>query len=269
MRWNPTVTTTRETADAPVSWERDGAVALVRLNRPDKRNALNLAAFTALNRIISRIHDDPAIRAVIITGEGGAFSAGADIADLVGLAGSSAYEFSATGQFVYEQIENLPQPVIAAIDGPALGGGLELALACDIRLASDRAVFALPEITLANTPGWGGTQRLPRTIGAGRAMAMMLTGAHLDAVTAERYGLITEVCTSTDLSARSHALASQLAERSPHAVAAVKRAVATGYNGGTAAGMLAERLGVQSCCGTPEQVSAVTAFLKHRTRKDR
>jgi enoyl-CoA hydratase len=266
MSWNPTAPTASGDAVLLVV---DGGVATVTVNRPHKGNALNLEVFRQLNAIVSRLHSDAAVKAVIVTGAGErAFSAGADIAELDGLEGPAAYEFSASGQFVFDQLEALPKPVIAAVNGVALGGGLELALACDIRIASGTARLGQPEITLANTPGWGGTQRLPEVVGAGRAMSMMLTGRPIDAATALGYGLVTEVVDPDQLHRRAAELAAELAQRSWHAVHAIKEAVHAHASGGRDAGMRVERDGVAACCGTDEQVAAVRAFL-NRGRAER
>lgn len=283
MRWNPTVgqagtvdragtsgssATTNPATTPAVTCDVHGRVSTVTINRPHKRNALNLATFRSLNAALSRLATDATVRAVIVTGAGDrAFSAGADVGDLEDLTGPAAYEFSASGQYVFDQIENMPQPVIAAINGVAFGGGLELALACDIRIASDVARFGQPEILLANTPGWGGTQRLMRVVGVGRAKAMMLTGQPIDSATALAYGLVTDVVPAAELYGRADALGARLATMAPPAVHAIKQAVSAGLTGGMDAGLRAERAGVAACCGTPEQVAAVGDFLLRRTRR--
>ncbi|GAA3929669.1 enoyl-CoA hydratase/isomerase family protein [Microbacterium soli] len=261
MSWNPTTGPTSALVDADAE---DGILTLT-VNRPHKANALSAAVFRDLNAAVSAAHSDDSVRCVIVTGAGRTFSAGADVAELENLEGPAAYEFAAAGQFVFDQLADLPVPVIAAINGAALGGGLELALACDLRIASEGARFGQPEITLANTPGWGGTQRLPRTIGMGRAMAMMLTGLPIDAATALDYGLITEVVPEGALIGRAEELARLLATRSPRAVSAIKQAVRIGQSAGADAGQRAERLGVQACCGSGPQREAVRSFLaRHR-----
>lgn len=262
MVWNPTTISGDTSAEGVVLCTIDDGVATIAVNRPHKGNSLNLAVFRELNAFISRLHNDATVRAVVVTGIGDrTFSAGADISELNGLEGAAAYEFSATGQFVFDQLENLPKPVIAAINGAALGGGLELALACDIRIAASTAHFGQPEITLANTPGWGGTQRLPHVVGVGRAKAMMLIGRPIDAEMALSYGLVTEVVDPERLHDRVVELARDLSTRAPHAVHAIKEAVHVGIAGGNEAGMRAERCGVAACSGTDEQIAAVRAFL--------
>ncbi|TAM71286.1 MAG: enoyl-CoA hydratase/isomerase family protein [Microbacteriaceae bacterium] len=262
MAWNPTTMTGGAGAERVVLCAVDDGVATVTLNRPHKSNSLNLSVFRELNAVVSRLHNDATVRAVIITGAGDrAFSAGADISELDGLQGAAAYQFSATGQFIFNQLEDLPKPVIAAINGAAFGGGLELALACDIRIAANTAYLGQPEITLANTPGWGATQRLPHVVGVGRATAMMLVGQPVDAETALSYGLVTEVLVPEQLRERALGLARDLSSRSPRAVHAIKEALHVGIAGGNEAGMRAERCGVAACSGTVEQVAAVRAFL--------
>jgi enoyl-CoA hydratase/carnithine racemase len=264
MTWNPTASKRgADGADQMLRVDRTDGIATVTIDRAGKANALNLAVFRELNELLAAVIDDDAVRAIVITGAGPrAFSAGADIAELDGLGGAAAYEFSATGQFVFEQLESAPMPVVAAINGVAFGGGLELALACDIRVCGASARFAAPEITLANTPGWGVTQRLWHTVGVGRAKAMMLSGAPIDAATALDYGLVTEVVADDALMGRAQQLAHDLGSRSLTAVHAIKEAVRVGIAGGMDAGLRAERMGVAACCGTPEQVAAVRGFLK-------
>lgn len=267
MTWNPTVSAASSAGSSAAPLLRtdvtDG-VATVAIDRPDKANALNLTVFRELNALVSSALSDDEVRAVVVTGAGGrAFSAGADIAELDGLEGAAAYEFSATGQFVFEGLESLPKPVVAAINGVAFGGGLELALACDIRICGSSARFAAPEITLANTPGWGVTQRLWQTVGVGRAKAMMLTGTPIDAPTALDYGLVTEIVDDGQVLGRAQELARNLGSRSHTAIHAIKEAVRVGVAGGMDAGLRAERMGVAACCGTEEQLAAVRGFL-HR-----
>jgi enoyl-CoA hydratase len=268
VSWNPTVVATASPADRVVSCAVDDGVATVTVSRARKMNALSLEVFRQLNALVSQLQTDNSVRAVIVTGEGDrAFSAGADVADLVGLSSAAAYEFSASGQYVLDQLAELPKPVVAAINGVALGGGLELALACDIRITADTARFGQPEILLANTPGWGATQRLTQVVGVGRAKAMMLTGDQIDAATALHYGLVTEVTAAAELPARAMALARRLAGMAPTAVHAIKEAVHVGLAGGIQAGLRAERVGVAACCGTPEQAAAVERFTQARRRQ--
>lgn len=265
VSWNPTATARDGSAEPVVTCTVEDRIATVKIARPRKMNALSLEVFRQLNAVVARLQTDDEVRAVIVTGEGDrAFSAGADVTDLVGLSGPAAYEFSASGQYVLGQLADLPQAVVAAINGIALGGGLELALACDIRIASDNARFGSPEILLANTPGWGATQRLTQVVGVGRAKSMMLTGEQIDATTALQYGLVTEVTGPADLRERAVAVARRLAGMAPTAVHAVKEAVHLGLTGGIEAGLRGERVGVAACCATEEQRSAVERFMAAR-----
>lgn len=265
VSWNPTVDASATPAERVVTCTVEDGVATVTIARARKMNALSLEVFRQLNAIVARLQTDDAVRAVIVTGEGDrAFSAGADVADLVGLSGPAAYEFSASGQYVLDQLADLPKAVVAAVNGVALGGGLELALACDIRIASDTARFGQPEILLANTPGWGATQRLTQVVGVGRAKAMMLTGDQIDAATALQYGLVTEVTGPEMLHERSVGVARRLAGMAPTAVHAIKEAVNLGITGGIEAGLRGERVGVAACCATPEQHAAVERFMSGR-----
>ena len=265
MTWNPTVGHMGAESGDLVSLNIEDGVATVTICRPRKMNALSLAVFRGLNQAVSQVYSDDSVRAVVVTGAGDkAFSAGADVAELEGLSGPAAYEFAATGQYVFDQLESLPKPVIAQVNGVAFGGGLELALACDIRICADSARFGSPEILLANTPGWGATQRLWQTVGVGRAKSMMLTGAPIDAATAMSYGLVTDIAPALDLSDRVDVLAARLAQMSPTGVHAIKEAVRAGVTGGMDAGLRAERNGVAACCGTPDQTAAVANFLHER-----
>ena len=181
-------------SDARILIERDGTTLTLTLNRPDKLNAIDGAMLDALHEALAQIERDGTVRAVILTGAGRAFSAGADIKEWTALA---PREFSRSwglrGHALFDRLAALPPPVIAALNGIAFGGGLELALCADIRIASEEARLGLPEVTIAALPGWGGTQRLPRLIGAGRAKHMILTGQPIDATKAEAWGLVSEV----------------------------------------------------------------------------
>lgn len=250
--------------------ERRGPVLLATLNRPRKGNALNQALITALDDLAAAWDGGgpfDGCRALVLTGAGGrAFSAGADVIELDGIGGPAAAAQMRRGQQVFDRIEALPVVVIAAIGGFALGGGLELAMAADIRIAAPYARLGQPEITLANLPGWGGTQRLPRLIGRGRATELILTGDHVDARRAHDLGLVDHV--ADDPLRAALALATRIAGNSPTAVAGAKRAIRTGLAEGIARGLEVEAEAVAACCRTPEQHDAVQAFLHHRTRKD-
>jgi enoyl-CoA hydratase len=203
-------------------------VEVITINRPTQLNALNIETLNELDNAISEADKNPDILAVIITGSGKAFIAGADISLMVNMVGTEAKEFSKIGQGVINHIENLTKPVIAAINGYALGGGCELAMACDIRYASDKAKFGQPEINLGVIPGFGGTQRLPRLVGSGVAMELLMTGNIIDAIEALRIGLVDKVFPPEELMAKTLELAKIITFKCPKAVVLNKKAVRAG-----------------------------------------
>jgi len=206
--------------------ERDGTTLTLTLNRPDKLNAIDGAMLDALGEALAEIERDRTVRAVILTGAGRAFSAGADIKEWTALAPLEfGRSWGGRGHALFDRLAALPPPVIAALNGIAFGGGLELALCADIRIASQEARLGLPEVTIAALPGWGGTQRLPRLIGAGRAKHMILTGQPIDAAKAEAWGLVSEVIAQEALLVRARELATQIAANAPLSVQAAKRLV--------------------------------------------
>jgi enoyl-CoA hydratase len=213
-------------SDRRILAERDGTILTLTLNRPDKLNAIDGAMLDALDQALGEIERDREVRAVILTGAGRAFSAGADIKEWTAL---TPLEFGRSwglrGHALFDRLAALPPPVIAAINGIAFGGGLELALCADIRVAGEQARLGLPEVTIAALPGWGGTQRLPRLIGPGRAKRMILTGQPIDAAQAEAWGLVSELVAGDDLLARARELAAQIAANAPLAVQATKRLI--------------------------------------------
>ena len=209
--------------------ERDGAVAIVTINRPKVLNALNRLTLDELLHAAFEFQADATVRAVILTGAGDkSFVAGADINELAGQTPMSARDHARAGQRVFDVIENLGKPVIAAINGYALGGGCELAMACTIRIAADTARLGQPEINLGIIPGYAGTQRLPRLVGAGRALEMMLTGAPIEAAAAERIGLVNRVVPAAELMVEARKLGAELASRAPVAVRFIIDAVNRG-----------------------------------------
>ena len=209
--------------------ERDGAVAVVTINRPKVLNALNSATIDELRRAMLELRRDDSARAIILTGAGEkSFVAGADINELAVQTPTSGREHALTGQHVLDVIENLGKPVIAAINGYALGGGCELAMACTLRIAADTARLGQPEINLGLLPGYAGTQRLPRLVGKGKALDMILTGAPIPAEEALRVGLVTRVVPAADLMAEARKLAAQLAASAPIAMRYIIAAVNKG-----------------------------------------
>lgn len=214
---------------APVSADSSAGVTTIRLNRAAKRNALSSRLLTELLDVLQHTSDAfPAVRAVVLLGKGSAFSAGADITEFEDWNAGSLARFLDLGSAVFSFIATMPQPVVVGVHGPALGGGLELALACDIRLADTTARFGLPEITIGGVPGWGGTVRLQEVVGRGLAAHMTLTGEPIDAATASRAGLVHDVVPDGELEQACRALAETLALRSPTALRLAKRALATG-----------------------------------------
>jgi enoyl-CoA hydratase/carnithine racemase len=245
----------------------DAAVATITLNRPDKLNALTLDMLARLEAACSRIERDDAVRTVIVASASPkAFCAGADIIDWgpMGPAGMWS-RWIREGQRVFERLARLRQPTIAAVGGLAFGGGLELALACDIRIASLAARFGLPEVTIGAVPGWAGSQRLPRLIGAGRAKHMILSGQPIDAAKAEAWGLVTEAVEPERLAARALELARRIAENAPTAAQAAKQLVdAAGGEGITAT---LESLAAGFAAGTDDAREGVAAFRAKRPPK--
>jgi enoyl-CoA hydratase len=209
--------------------ERDGATAIVTINRPKVLNALNAQTLDELRRAILELKADAAVRAVILTGAGEkSFVAGADINELAVQTPTGGREHALAGQQVFELVENMGKPVIAAINGYALGGGCELAMACTLRLAADTAKLGQPEIALGLIPGYAGTQRLSRLVGRGKAMEMILTGAPIGAAEAQRIGLVNRVVPAADLMSEARTLAAQLAGNAPIAMRYIINAVNKG-----------------------------------------
>ena len=262
---------TDEVRDADVLLrERRGSVMIATLNRPRKGNSLSHCLIDALDQLAADVErgasDTDGLRALVMTGAGEkAFSAGADVRDLDGIDLTSAREQMRRGQRVFDRIGHLPVVVIAAINGYAVGGGLELAMAADIRVAGRTARFGQPEITLANLPGWGGTQRLPRLIGVGRATELILTGDLIGVERAYECGLVNQV--ADDPLTAAVGLAERIAAHSPTAVSGAKRAIHAGLDGGLRAGLVVEADAVATCCETREQRAAVRAFLERKASK--
>lgn len=243
---------------------RDG-VGMITINRPDKLNALNATAKSELRQAITALRDDPAVGAIVITGAGEkSFVAGTDIEELQALDRETGEAFSRGGQDVFDLIEQCGKPVIAAVNGYALGGGCELALACTLRIASDKARFGQPEINLGIIPGYGGTQRLPRLIGQGKALEMMLTGAPVSAEEAHRIGLVNAVVPHAELAAAAASMAKSLAGKSRPAVRAIIAAVRAAGAGSPADGMKAEASLFGASCATEDGKEGVRAFLEKR-----
>lgn len=243
---------------------RDG-IATVTVNRPDKLNALNDAVITELGLAADRIRESAEIRGAILTGAGAkAFVAGADIGELGASDSAAAARLSARGSHVFRQFEQSAKPVIAAVNGFALGGGCELALACHLRVASTHAKFGLPEVKLGLIPGYGGTQRLPRLIGQGRALQLILTGEAIDAETAHRIGLANEVVAGDMLLDAARSLAKMMVAQGPLALAHAIAAVTAGADLGLEAALALEATHFDAVGRTADMREGTTAFLAKR-----
>lgn len=243
---------------------RDG-IAIITINRPDKLNALNDAVIGELDLVASRIHSEDAIRAVIITGAGEkAFVAGADIGELARCSPSEARVLSEKGNRVFRRLEQCGKPVVAAVNGFALGGGCELAMACHLRIASENAKFGQPEVKLGITPGYGGTVRLPRLVGRGIALELLLSGAPIDAGEAHRLGLVNRVVPANQLLAESEQLLRAILSNGPAAIQGCLAAVdeQEGRTLDEALSLESRRFG--ELAGTSEFREGTTAFLEKR-----
>jgi enoyl-CoA hydratase len=245
-------------------WKIGGPVAIITLNRPEVLNALNAQMFDQLETVFRDLDAEHAVRVVLLTGSGDrAFVAGADIRALVETDAASGLQVSQRGQQVFDQIANCRKPVIACINGVALGGGCELALACSLRIAADTARVGLPEVKLGLIPGYGGTQRLTRLIGRSAALRLMLSAAIVDASEALRLGLVDEVVPAADLLSRATALAETIASMAPLAIAGVLEAVAHSH-GTLEAGLHAEAAIFSRLSATADKHEGLTAFLAKR-----
>jgi enoyl-CoA hydratase len=247
----------------PIGLERRGAVQVLVIDRPDALNAFSPDLIDELVTALDAADADPGVRAVVLTGAGRAFSAGADISRMVEMDVEGARAFAAKGHGLCDCIEGLGVPVIAAINGFALGGGCEVALACDVRLAGEHMKIALPEVSLGIPPGWGGTQRLPRITGVGFAKRMILTAGMVGPDEALRAGLVTSVHPADDLIGAAMAVAEEIASRSPAAVARAK-ALVNAALGDAAPGLSREAEEFARQFAHPERKEGMTAFLEKR-----
>ena len=245
--------------------ERDGPVAILTINRPTVLNALNTQTVDELRRAMLELGHDPTARAIIVTGAGPkSFVAGADINELAVLSPTAGREHALAGQHVFDLIENLGKPVIAAINGFALGGGCELAMACTLRIAADTARLGQPEIALGLIPGYAGTQRLPRFVGKGRAIEMLLTGALVSADEALRIGLVHRVVPAADLMTEARRLAAQLAQQAPVAMRFIINAVSKGFEMSFAEACQYEATLFGLVASTDDMREGTAAFLEKR-----
>ena len=246
-------------------YEKKENIGLLTINRPDKLNAISNELTSELSQLLGEIENDEELRVLIITGAGDkAFVAGADIKELVDRDAKIGRRVSRERQEIFSRIENLQIPVIAAINGYALGGGLEIALACSIRVCSEKAQFGAPEVKLGIIPGDGGTQRLPRLVGLGRAMEMILTGDFIDAQEAYRIGLVNKVFPHEELMDGAMELAQRIASRPPLAVRYAKEAVNRSQGGDAVSGFALESYLHALACTTEDKKEGVSAFLEKR-----
>jgi enoyl-CoA hydratase/carnithine racemase len=250
---------------ANVLYEKKGAIAYVTVNRPKVLNALNTPTWTDLRTAFEDAKNDATVRGVILTGAGDkAFIAGADISELAHASAVDAERSSRFGQGVLDLIENLGKPVIAAIGGFALGGGCETAMACTIRIAAETAKFGQPEVKLGLLPGGGGTQRLPRLVGKGRALQLMLSGEMISAQEAYRIGLVNEIVPSSELISRAETILRQIASNAPISVKFTLEAANKGLETSQSEGLLLEASYFGLCAATEDKKEGTTAFLEKR-----
>jgi enoyl-CoA hydratase len=248
-----------------ILFEKKNSIAYVTVNRPKVLNALNMATMDELRTAFHDIKNDAGVRVVILTGAGEkAFVAGADIGELAKHDAVSGKEYTHRGQSVLNLMENLGKPVIACINGFALGGGCEIAMACTMRLASETAKFGQPEVKLGIIPGYGGTQRLPRLVGKGVAMQLVLAGEMISAQEARRIGLVNEVVPAAELIPRAEAVAQKIIANAPLAVQYAMEAVNKGMEMTLAEGLYLEATLFGVCCATEDKKEGTTAFLEKR-----
>jgi enoyl-CoA hydratase len=248
-----------------VLYQKKESVAYITVNRPKVLNALSHQTFVDLRAAFQNARDDAAVRGVILTGAGDkAFIAGADISELATVTAVEAAQSSNVGQEVLNLVENLGKPVIAAINGFALGGGCETAMACTIRVASETAKFGQPEVKLGLVPGGGGTQRLPRLVGKGRALQIILSGEMISAQDAYRIGLVNEVVPAAEVMARAEAILKQIFANAPLAVKYSLEAVNKGLETSQSEGLALEAAFFGLCAGTEDKKEGTQAFLQKR-----
>ena len=249
--------------------EKEGHLAIVTINRPKALNALNSETLKDLNAVVDDLEKDNNIYAVILTGAGEkSFVAGADISEMKDLNEEQGKEFGTLGNKVFRRIETLNKPVIAAVSGFALGGGCEISMACDIRIASDKAVFGQPEVGLGITPGFGGTQRLARIVGLGKAKEMIYTAQNIKADEAYRIGLVNKVVPLEDLMDEAKKMASKIIANAPVAVRLCKDAINRGMQVSIDEAIMIEAEDFGKCFATEDQTEGMTAFLERRKEKN-
>lgn len=244
--------------------DQDGILTIT-LNRPEKLNALNNDLLIALNELFLSAKKNPKVKALLLTGAGKAFCAGADISRLADCDAQKGYEFACYGQEVFRLLETMGKPSLAAVNGFAFGGGCELAISTTLRIASTKASFGQPEVKLGVIPGYGGTQRLARLIGKGRALDLCLTGRFIDASTALNWGLVTEVVEHELLLEHSKKILQDILNRAPLAIAGVMEVIDHGYDLSLADALHLEAIHFAKTCATVDKKEGVSAFLEKRT----
>jgi len=252
------------TASQDVKVTVEAPLAIITIDRPKALNALNTGVLKQLDAAIDQVGADPHVLVVLVTGEGRAFVAGADIGEMNGLDLVAFRTFIATGQRVLSKLEDLEKPVIAVVNGFALGGGCELALACDVRLASEKAKFGYPEVGLGVFPGFGGTQRTPKLVGRGMASELIFTGDVIDAAEALRIGLVNHVFPGETLMDEARKIAEKIASRAPLAVARAKTAIKAAGVTPIEAGLAFERDSMALTFATEDRKEGMGAFLEKR-----
>ena len=245
-----------------VTLEHRGPVGLITMNRPEALNALNDQVLRDLDAVLDQVEADDSILVAVITGAGRSFVAGADIGQMSTLTAAEGKAFGVLGNRVFLKLENLTKPTIAAVNGFALGGGCELSMACDIRVASEKAKFGQPEVGLGITPGFGGTQRLPRLVGSANAMELILTARNINAQRALEIGLVSHVYPAEEMLDRALELADAIAANAQVAVRQSKAAVRRGLQADMATGVAYESEAFGLCFATEDQKDAMAAFLK-------
>lgn len=245
--------------------EKDDNIGILYINRPKALNALNVATIQEIGKAIDEVKMDDEIKVLIVTGAGDkAFVAGADITGFMGFSPAQARYYTDEGEHIFRKLDVLPKPVIAAVNGFALGGGCELAMACDIRLASDNALFGLPEVSLGVIPGYGGTQRLPRLIGEGRAKELTFTAGVIDANEAYRVGLVNHVYPAAELLDQAKKLARKMMKNAPLSVAYAKLAIGQGLQGDLDSGLRIESNFFGLCVASEDMKEGTQAFVEKR-----
>lgn len=239
-------------------------IATITVNRPDKLNALNDATMTELGTVIDQLRADPDVAAIIVTGAGRAFVAGADIAELRAKSRAEMHELARRGQDVFLRFETSPKPVVAAVNGFALGGGCELALACHVRIASEHAKFGQPEVKLGIIPGYGGTQRLTRIVGKGRALQLLLTGEIIDAAEAHRVGLANQVVPAAALAEAARGIVKAMLANGPLALARCIEVVNQGADLSLDKALALEAKVFSELAATEDMREGTAAFLEKR-----